>query len=122
VETLTPIFYLHFILQPGAKVAQPVQEKYNTFANVINLHGSFGKDVNQNEAKGNQMAIFANDGNKIIIGVPNNINSTQDFLLVGGIPLNESLARYGPLVMNTKQELFQAIEDYCNGRLGGLNF
>jgi redox-sensitive bicupin YhaK (pirin superfamily) len=65
------------------------------------------------------MAIFANDGNEIIIGVPNNIKSTQDFLLVGGIPLNESLARYGPLVINTKQELFQAIEDSAMGDLEG---
>ncbi|HET7345001.1 MAG TPA: pirin-like C-terminal cupin domain-containing protein [Nitrososphaeraceae archaeon] len=45
-----------------------------------------------------------------------------DLLLIGGIPLNEPVARYGPFVMNTKKEILQAIEDYRNGKMGEINF
>ena len=43
-----------------------------------------------------------------------------ELLLIGGIPLNESIARYGPFVMNTQQEIYQAIEDYRSGKLGKI--
>jgi|ERR671933_431009 redox-sensitive bicupin YhaK (pirin superfamily) len=38
--------------------------------------------------------------------------STLDVLLIGGVPLNEPVARYGPFVMNTKEEILKAREDY----------
>ena len=41
-----------------------------------------------------------------------------ELLLIGGIPIREPIARYGPFVMNTQQEIYQAIEDYRNGQLG----
>jgi len=44
-----------------------------------------------------------------------------DVLLIGGVPLKEPVARYGPFVMNTQDEIFQAIEDYRSGRLGILS-
>jgi len=43
-------------------------------------------------------------------------------LLIGGQPLNESIARYGPFVMNTPEEIHQAFEDYRSGRMGSINF
>jgi quercetin 2,3-dioxygenase len=51
-----------------------------------------------------------------------NTKSPLDLLLIGGIPLNEPVARYGPFVMNTKEEILQAIEDYRNGKMGNINF
>jgi quercetin 2,3-dioxygenase len=39
-------------------------------------------------------------------------------LLVAGVPLNEPVARYGPFVMNTREEIYQAIEDYRLGWMG----
>jgi len=43
-----------------------------------------------------------------------------EFLLIGGAPLHESVARYGPFVMNTKEEIAQAIRDYQSGRFGEI--
>ena len=43
-----------------------------------------------------------------------------ELLLIGGIPLREPIARYGPFVMNTQQEIYQAIEDYRGGKLGRI--
>ena len=42
IDTRTPIFYLHFTLQPGAKLVQPVPKEYNAFAYVIDGEGLFG--------------------------------------------------------------------------------
>ncbi len=40
--------------------------------------------------------------------------------MIGGIPLNEPVARYGPFVMNTREEVYQAIEDYRAGKMGSI--
>lgn len=50
------------------------------------------------------------------------MNPTLDVLPRGGIPFNEPVARYGPFIMNTKEEILQAIEDYRNGKMGKINF
>ena len=51
-----------------------------------------------------------------------NAHNSLDVLLLGGIPLGEPVARYGPFVMNTQEELDQATEDYRNGKMGKINF
>ena len=43
-----------------------------------------------------------------------------ELLLIGGSPLTEPIARHGPFVMNTQQEIYQAIEDYRSGKLGRI--
>lgn len=116
IDTLTPILYLHFTLQPGAKIIQPVPTEYNTFVYIINGEGLFG--TSKQFAKRGQMVIFAKDGKEITISAPENAKSSLDVLLIGGVPLNEPIARYGPFVMNTRAEIYQAIDDYKNGRMG----
>ena len=131
IDTRTPIFYLHFTLQPGAKLVQPVPKEYNAFAYVIDGEGIFGTPGKQNIAKKGQMVVFDTDGGEAVTVSPaTNINTTAttttasslDILLIGGIPLNEPVARYGPFVMNTNEEIAQAIEDYRNGKMGDINF
>src|SRR5918911_5205271 len=62
IETRSPILYLHFTLQPGAKVVQPLPKEYNTFAYVIKGKALICPAENQKTAKTRQMVIFDNDG------------------------------------------------------------
>jgi redox-sensitive bicupin YhaK (pirin superfamily) len=120
IDTQTPIMYLHFTLEPSAKLVQPVPQDYNAFAYVIGGKALFG--VDEKSAQREQVVLFANDGNKISIKVPDIATSPLDVLLIAGVPLKEPVARYGPFVMNTKEEIYQAIDDYRSGRMGKINF
>ena len=122
IETRIPIMYVHFTFQPGASIVQPVPKEYNTFAYVIGGQGIFGttNDKQEEEVSRGQMVIFEKDGEQIVIRAPKDSKSPLDILLIGGTPLNEPVARYGPFVMNTKEEVYQAIEDYRNGTMGTI--
>ncbi len=54
------------------------------------------------------------------IAAANNASVPLEVLLIGGVPLGEPVARYGPFVMNTKEEIIQAFEDYRAGRMGAM--
>jgi hypothetical protein len=118
IETRTPITYLHFTLQPGASVDQPVPAVYNAFAYVIDGSGAVGPDGTP--AKEGQLAVFAKGGESVQLSNPAGAKAPFNVLLIGGAPLGEPVARYGPFVMNTKAELYQAFEDFRSGRMGEI--
>jgi quercetin 2,3-dioxygenase len=118
IDTRTPILYLHFTIQPGAAFEQPVPPAFNVFAYVLEGEGRFGRD--QQRAERGQMARFAPGGNAVSLDAPPEAKTPLSLLLIGGEPLNEPIARYGPFVMNTQGEIRQAIEDYQNGRMGSI--
>ena len=118
INTLTPITYLHFTLQPGAKIVQPVPKSYNAFAYVINGKGLFGKD--RIIAEERKLIVFKNDGDYISIRVSENAGLSLEVLLIAGMPINEPIVQYGPFVMNTQEEIDNTLEDYRNGRIGKI--
>jgi quercetin 2,3-dioxygenase len=120
IETRIPIIYVHFTLQPGTRTVLPVPKEYNTFAYVVGGQGEFGTKNNQNEVHRGQMVIFENNGEQIEIKASKDTESPFEILVIGGTPLNEPVARYGPFVMNTKEEVYQAIQDYRSGLMGSI--
>jgi redox-sensitive bicupin YhaK (pirin superfamily) len=120
IDTKIPIIYLHFTLEPGSKeVIQPVPHTFNAFAYIISGEGHFGKD--KIHAHRGQMVIFSTDGEDITIKADENTKEKLEVLLIAGKPINEPIARYGPFVMNTKDEIYEAIRDYQSGRLGTIS-
>ena len=120
INTLTPILYLHFTLQPGGEVVQSVPENLNAFAYVIGGKGLFCMDKTPVGEK--NLIVFKNDGGTISIRESDNAKSHLDVLLVAGTPLNEPIVQYGPFVMNTREEIDKTLEDYRNGRIGKIDF
>lgn len=95
----------------GAEVNVP--DGFNTSILVVQGRVSVnGSD----EVKEGELVVFAPHGTRVKI----NANMESRLLIMGGQPLNEPIARYGPFVMNAKDELVQAVQDYQAGRMGHL--
>ena len=119
IETRTPIIYLHYRIEPGGAVTQPVPGRYNAFAYLVEGEGLFG--VEGERGVDGQMILFAQDGDEVKIENPADAKTTLEVLLIAGVPLNEPVARYGPFVMNTEDEIRQAIKDYQQGSMGAIS-
>ena len=120
VELQTSIIYLHVTLQPSAKFEQTIPENYNVFAYVIDGNGLFGDG--EQPAHKEQIVLFEKFGNLVKVKVPGESKTPLEFLLIAGVPLDEAVARYGPFVMNTEEEIRQAITDYNTGKMGKIDF
>jgi redox-sensitive bicupin YhaK (pirin superfamily) len=111
-ERTEPI-YLDLHLEPGASLAQPLPAGHNAFVYVYRGAAEIGGT----EVPGQRMAILANpsgsDGVELRAGA-----AGMRAILVAGVPLNEPIVQYGPFVMNTKEEIFQAFEDFRRGPPG----
>ena len=112
IDTRTPILFLHFRLAPGARIIQPAPRDFNAFAYVLDGEGKFGAEY----AGRAHMVMFAADGEAVALEAAP--HASLNALLIGGRPIEEPVARWGPFVMNTQAEIAQAIEDYQNGRMG----
>jgi redox-sensitive bicupin YhaK (pirin superfamily) len=121
IETRTPIMYIHFTLKPGARVTQPVPDEYNAFLYVIGGQGSIGSNNQEQLARRGQIVEFDKDGEEVEIKADNNTKLALDVLFIAGEPLNEPIVRYGPFVMNKKEEILEAITDYESGRMDKIN-
>jgi redox-sensitive bicupin YhaK (pirin superfamily) len=114
IETQTPILYTHLTIAPGGKLEQPVSASWNVFAYVIDGEGAFGRDATR--ARDAQAVLFGASGDVAVVA--NLGQKPLEVLLLGGEPLRETVARYGPFVMNTDAEIEEAIADHRSGRLG----
>jgi redox-sensitive bicupin YhaK (pirin superfamily) len=115
IETRTPIYFLHFTIQPGGDVMQEVPAGYNALVYLIS--GNVRVSTENKNAREGQM-VQLGDGDTVRLAVANDATVPADLLLLAGQPLNEPVARYGPFVMNTREEIEQAFRDYQSGRMG----
>jgi hypothetical protein len=96
--------------ETGGSFAQPLPAGHNAFVHVY--RGAV--DINGSEVAAQQMAILRND--PASDGVVLRASGPARVLLLAGQPLNEPIAQYGPFVMNTNEQIFQAIADFNAGR------
>lgn len=109
----TDPLYLDLHFPPGgAAFEQPLASAYNAFT--YTYRGQVR--VGEAEVALHRMAILANQGDGVRLqGLPGDTPARA--LLIAGRPLNEPIAQYGPFVMNTREELMTAVDDFQNGRL-----
>jgi redox-sensitive bicupin YhaK (pirin superfamily) len=108
--------YLDITLPPGAEFAQPLPDDHNALVYVFRE----SVWISGSEVPTRRMAILANepgsDGVVLRAGATN--HSPARALLIAGRPLREPIAQYGPFVMNTQEEVKQAVHDFQNGKFG----
>jgi quercetin 2,3-dioxygenase len=106
----TEPLYLDLHLAPGARFEQPLPSAHNAFVYVY--RGAL--QIGDTPVPVQRMAILANGGDGIAL---QGGSEGGRAILVAGRPLKEPIVQYGPFVMNTQQEIFQAVEDFRAGRL-----
>jgi len=108
---VTQPLYLDVRMDAGARVSVDVPAGHNAFAYVYEGRA----EVAGQEVHAGQLAVLG-DGDAVTMAAT---GSPARLLLLAAQPLGEPIARYGPFVMNTREELVQAAEDYRSGRLLG---
>ncbi|MGH8869993.1 MAG: pirin family protein [Acidimicrobiia bacterium] len=120
-STQTPITYLHATISPGARFALPWPTDFNALVYVLNGRGTVG--VEGRPLDEGQLAVFGH-GEALTMRAadtqPTGSPFGWDVLVLGGLPIREPVARYGPFVMNTREEIVQAFEDFQAGRMGTI--
>ncbi|THF65909.1 pirin family protein [Pseudothauera nasutitermitis] len=109
-EATAPL-YLDVHLPAGARFEQPLPVFHNAFVYVYRGEARIGERT----VPAGRMAILANDAGSD--GVVLEAAGDTRALLIAGQPLGERIVQYGPFVMNSEQEIYQAIGDYREGRL-----
>jgi redox-sensitive bicupin YhaK (pirin superfamily) len=112
-ETFSPAHMLDLRLRPGAEVRLPTPRDYNTALLVL------GGEVTANGSKpvaAGEFILFKNDGDEVV--VESRADSIVMFL--SGAPIDEPLVHYGPFVMNSVDEINQAVDDFNSGKFGDL--
>jgi redox-sensitive bicupin YhaK (pirin superfamily) len=118
--THTPISMIHATLSPGAQLRLPWPREYNALVYTLAGRGRVGAE-----------SAPLQTGRLAVLGVGDAITLTAereqesrspalDVLVLGGRPIGEPVAWQGPFVMNTRQELMQAFEDFRSGRMGSI--
>lgn len=119
-STHTPITIAHLTLEPSAQVDLPWRPDYNALVYVLAGRGSVGTRAQPLHT--GQLAVHGTGGALRIAADPTQEARTPklEVYVMGGQPIGEPVAHYGPFVMNTRAELVQAFEDFQAGRLGTI--
>ncbi|WP_406284351.1 pirin family protein [Embleya sp. NBC_00896] len=118
--THTPITLLHASVNPGARLSLPWRKEYNALVYVLSGSGTVGAD--RRPLKTGQLAVFG-VGDTIDLRADEKQDSNKpnlELIVLGGQPIGEEVAWYGPFVMNTHAELAQAFDDFKTGRMGRI--
>jgi redox-sensitive bicupin YhaK (pirin superfamily) len=118
--THTPITYAHASVAPGAQVTVPWNPAFSALAYVLSGRGYAGEE--RRPVDGHDLVVFG-PGDALTVGAADHQpddSPNLEVLLLGGLPIREPIAHYGPFLMNTRDEILQAIEDFQAGRMGTI--
>jgi len=114
----TPLAITHVTVAPGAQVSIPWPADWNALAYALSGTGTVG--VERRPIASGQLAVLG-AGSSVVLhadGRQESRSPNLEIFLIGGVPLREPVAAYGPFVMCSQAELIEAFEDYQAGRLG----
>jgi len=113
VETTSPMTYAHAVMQPNDSINWSPDATHTALVHVF----AGAVSVNGTKFESGQMVVFERSAGEIRIEADVESDETAQLLIIGGAPLNEPIVRYGPFVMNTRQQIVDAVTDFQAGRL-----
>jgi len=118
--TFTPITLVHATIAPTAELSLPWRRDFNALLYVLSGAGNVGAEGRP--VRTGQLVVFG-PGDSLSVSAdraPGGLSPNLDVLVLGGQPIREPVVHYGPFVMNTREEIMQALADYQSGRLGQI--
>lgn len=112
-DTFTPVHMMNAKLKAGGKAEFNFPAHFNTAALVIEGNIIINEDEN---IKADHFALFKNEGETFTIEA----KEDSIVLIISGEPINEPIYPHGPFVMNSREEIMQAFEDFNTGKFGYL--
>jgi quercetin 2,3-dioxygenase len=114
----TPVWFLDITIRPGGRIKQTLPIGWNAFAYTLEGSTRFWSDnVSKNVEQFNNV-VFQQDGDYVEASIPDNAEKPSRFILVAGQPLDQKVVQYGPFVMNSQEEVYQAMVDYQSAKNG----
>ena len=113
VETTSPMTYAHAAMQANETIEWIPDASHTALVHVFDGEVT----VNDRKVVSGQMVVFERSIGTVKITTDVANAESAQVLILGGAPLNEPVVRYGPFVMNTRQEIVDAVNDYQNGVL-----
>ncbi|CZT05714.1 probable pirin [Rhynchosporium agropyri] len=108
----TPVWIFDIEIKPGGKITQNLPEGWNAFAYTLNGSTSFGVGADKTLVGQFHNVVFEQKGDEVFAEVPEDAEENGRFFLVAGLPLDQKVVQYGPFVLNTQEEVYQALMDF----------
>jgi redox-sensitive bicupin YhaK (pirin superfamily) len=115
---VTPLTCVHWTIEPGARVEPAIVPGDRALAYVLRGDGRFGPEGTRADAQ--RLVLFADEGDTVTLAAPPDARAPLEALVLAAPPIREPIARYGPFVLNTSEEIRRAIEDFESGRMGRI--
>ncbi|KAK0389737.1 hypothetical protein NLU13_3310 [Sarocladium strictum] len=109
----TPVWILDFTIRPGGQVTQPLPKNWNAFGYVLEGEVRVGEDaMTSTPVKQYNNVVFEQEGDMVRISAAPDASGDARIVLIAGTPLDQEVVQYGPFVLTSKEDVYQALFDY----------
>lgn len=108
----TPVWFLDVKIQPGGTLTQELPANWNAFAYTFSGLTSFKNGSDSSPVQPYHNVIFSQKGDSVVASVEEGASEPGHFILVAGEPQDQEIVQYGPFVVNSRQEVMQALTDF----------
>ncbi|KAK4102001.1 RmlC-like cupin [Parathielavia hyrcaniae] len=109
----TPVWLLDVEVRPGGSIVQPVPEGWNAFAYTLEGEVVFGEEGGERRVVGEfHNVVFGPEGQAVYAAVDEGADKSARFVIIAGTPLDQKVVQYGPFVLTSQEEVYQAFMDY----------
>ncbi|KAG9258117.1 RmlC-like cupin domain-containing protein [Emericellopsis atlantica] len=108
----TPVWILDIELRPGAKVTQPLPQTWNAFSYILEGDVYFGEGDARKKVGQYNNVVFEQEGDVVHIEADPEATKSSRLVIVAGTPLDQPVVQYGPFVLTTKDDVYQALMDF----------
>ncbi|KAL9130801.1 MAG: hypothetical protein Q9217_001104 [Psora testacea] len=108
----TPVWIFDITIKPGGRITQDLPVGWNAFAYTLSGTTTFGVGKNETTVAQFHNVVFEQKDDSVQASVSADAKEAGKFILVAGLPLDQKVVQYGPFVLNSQEDVYQAMMDY----------